>query len=35
MNAPVNQAIVELVHKAEAGAKPLGPKALREAVLGA
>jgi 2-dehydropantoate 2-reductase len=35
MNAPVNQAIVELVHKAERGAKPLGPKALREAVLGA
>ena len=32
--APVNQAIVELVHKAEAGADPLSPAALRKAVLG-
>src|SRR5438270_2414716 len=32
--APVNRAIVELVRKAEAGAKPLGPSALRKAVLG-
>ncbi len=31
--APVNQAIVELVRKAEAGAKPLGPGALCKAVL--
>lgn len=31
--APVNRAIVELVHKAEAGAQPLAPKALRRAVL--
>ena len=30
--APVNRAIVELVRKAEAGAKPLGPAALRKAV---
>ena len=30
----VNRAIVELVHKAEAGAKPLSPKALRKAALG-
>ncbi|MGE5564515.1 MAG: 2-dehydropantoate 2-reductase [Bacillota bacterium] len=34
MDAPVNRAIVELVHKAEAGAKPLGPAALRKAALG-
>ena len=34
MDAPVNRAIVELVHKAEAGAKPLAPKALRKAALG-
>jgi hypothetical protein len=32
--APVNRAIVDLVRKAEAGAKPLGPAALRKAVLG-
>ena len=32
--APVNSAIVELVHEAEAGAKPLGPAALRKAALG-
>jgi 2-dehydropantoate 2-reductase len=32
--APVNSAIVELVRKAEAGAKPLAPAALRKAVLG-
>jgi 2-dehydropantoate 2-reductase len=34
MDAPVNRAIVELVHKAEAGAPPLGPAALRRAALG-
>ena len=34
MDAPVNRAIVELVHTAEAGAAPLAPKALRKAVLG-
>ena len=33
-DAPVNRAIVELVHKAQAGAPPLGPEALRKAVLG-
>lgn len=33
--APVNRAIVELVHKAEAGAAPVGHAALRKAVLGA
>jgi len=33
--APVNRAIVELVHKAEAGAEPLTPAALRRTVLGA
>jgi 2-dehydropantoate 2-reductase len=33
-DAPVNRAIVELVHKAEAGASPLAPKALAKAVLG-
>lgn len=32
--APVNAAIVELVRKAEAGADPLPPAALRKAVLG-
>ena len=32
--APVNSAIVELVRKAEAGADPLPPTALRKAVLG-
>jgi 2-dehydropantoate 2-reductase len=32
--APINRRIVELVHKAEAGAPPLGAKALRKAVLG-
>lgn len=35
MDAPVSRAIVELVHKAEGGAKPLAPKALRKAALGA
>jgi 2-dehydropantoate 2-reductase len=33
-DAPVNRAILELVGKAEAGAKPLGPAALRKAALG-
>lgn len=33
-DAPVNRAIVELVHKAEAGAKLLAPAALRKAALG-
>jgi 2-dehydropantoate 2-reductase len=33
-DAPVNRAIVELVHKAEAGAPPLAPAALRKAALG-
>ena len=33
--APVNGVIVELVRKAEAGAPPLSPRALRKAVLGA
>ena len=33
-NAPINRAIVDLVHKAEHGAEPLAPAALREAVLG-
>ena len=33
-SAPVNRAIVDLVHEAEAGAKPLAPSALRRAVLG-
>jgi 2-dehydropantoate 2-reductase len=32
--APVNRAIVELVHKAEAGAAPIAHAALRKAVLG-
>lgn len=32
--APVNRAIVELVHEAERGADPLSPAALRKAVLG-
>jgi 2-dehydropantoate 2-reductase len=32
--APVNRAIVELVHKAEASAGPLSPKAMRGAVFG-
>jgi 2-dehydropantoate 2-reductase len=31
---PVNRAIVELVHKAEAGAPPISPRALRKAALG-
>ncbi|HEV2593906.1 MAG TPA: 2-dehydropantoate 2-reductase [Sphingomicrobium sp.] len=31
--APINRAIVELVHEAEAGAPPLEPEALRKAVL--
>jgi 2-dehydropantoate 2-reductase len=33
-DAPVNRAIVELVHKAEAGAPPIAAKTLRQAVLG-
>jgi 2-dehydropantoate 2-reductase len=33
-SAPINRAIVDLVHKAEAGAPPLAPAALRKAVLG-
>ena len=33
-SAPVNSAIVDLVRKAEAGADPLAPMALRKAVLG-
>jgi 2-dehydropantoate 2-reductase len=33
-DAPVNRAIVELVHKAEAGAPPLAPRALAAAILG-
>ena len=33
--APVNRAIVDLVHKAEGGAEPLPPKVLSKAVLGA
>ena len=32
--APINAVIVDLVHKAEAGAPPLPPAALRKAVLG-
>jgi 2-dehydropantoate 2-reductase len=32
--APINRAIVELVHRAEAGADPLPPAALRKAALG-
>ena len=32
--APINRAVVELVHRAEAGAPPLAPAALRKAVLG-
>ena len=34
VDAPVSRAIVDLVHKAEGGAPPLSPKALRKAVLG-
>jgi 2-dehydropantoate 2-reductase len=34
LDAPVNRKIVELVHKAEDGAQPLGAAALRRAVLG-
>ena len=34
VSAPVNRAIVELVHEAEAGAPPLTAKALRRAALG-
>jgi 2-dehydropantoate 2-reductase len=34
MDAPVNRAIVDLVHKAEAGAPPLAPKTLRKDALG-
>ena len=33
-NAPVNRAIVELIRRAEAGAPPLSPAALRREVLG-
>jgi 2-dehydropantoate 2-reductase len=33
-DAPINRKIVELVRAAEAGAEPLSPAALREAVLG-
>jgi 2-dehydropantoate 2-reductase len=33
-DAPVNRTIVELVHKAEGGAEPLAPAALRREVLG-
>jgi len=32
--APVNRAIVDLIRRAETGAKPLGPAALRRAALG-
>jgi 2-dehydropantoate 2-reductase len=32
-DAPVNRAIVDLVHKAEGGADPVAPAALRKAVL--
>ena len=32
--APINRAIVELIHKAEAGAEALSPRALRKAALG-
>jgi 2-dehydropantoate 2-reductase len=34
VDAPVNRKIVELIRKAEAGAKPLSPAALRRTVLG-
>ena len=34
LDAPVNRAIVDLVRKAEGGAAPLSPQALRRAVLG-
>lgn len=34
VEAPVNETIVVLIRKAEAGAKPLSPQALRRAVLG-
>ena len=34
IDAPINRRIVELVHEAEAGAPPLGAKALRKSVLG-
>jgi 2-dehydropantoate 2-reductase len=34
LEAPVNRRIVDLVHQAERGARPLSPKALRAAVLG-
>jgi 2-dehydropantoate 2-reductase len=34
-SAPVNQAIVELIRRAEEGAPPLEPAALRKAALGA
>jgi 2-dehydropantoate 2-reductase len=33
-NAPINRALVDLVHKAEHGAEALAPAALRSAVLG-
>jgi 2-dehydropantoate 2-reductase len=32
--APINRAVVELIHKAEAGAEALSPRALRKAALG-
>jgi len=35
IDAPINRAIVELVRKAEAGARPLAPATLRKAALGA
>ena len=34
LDAPVNRRIVALVRKAEGGARPLSPAALRKAVLG-
>jgi 2-dehydropantoate 2-reductase len=34
MHAPINRKIVELIRKAEAGAKPWGPAELRREVLG-
>ncbi len=34
MDAPVSRAIVQLVHKADAGSPQMAPKALRKAVLG-
>jgi 2-dehydropantoate 2-reductase len=34
VDAPINRKIVELIRKAEGGAKPLSPAALRREVLG-